>query len=104
MPFTVGDDPAAVRANRMALQKRLGLTHWVEAKKVNGVHIRLDPPPGDIEADGEAEDDCLNTAEPGRALVIKTEDGQPVRIAHRGCACFAALPLGWRCNDKDLPL
>ncbi|QJT10413.1 polyphenol oxidase family protein [Oceanidesulfovibrio marinus] len=102
--FTVGDDPAAVRANRMALQKRLGFTHWVEAKQVHGVDILLDPPPGDIEADGEAEADGLTTAEPGRALVIKTADCQPVLIAHRGGAFVAALHVGWRGNAQELPL
>ncbi|MFW5733462.1 MAG: polyphenol oxidase family protein [Oceanidesulfovibrio sp.] len=102
--LSVGDDPASVRANRMALQKRLSFSHWVEARQVHGVDILLDPPPGDIEQENEAEADGLATTEPGRALVIKTADCQPVLIAHMGGDFVAALHVGWRGNAQEFPV
>ncbi len=99
--LTVGDDPAAVRANRMALQKRLGFSHWIEAHQVHGVDVLLDPPPGDIEQESEAEADGLATTEPGHALVIKTADCQPVLIAHSSGDFVAALHVGWRGNVQE---
>lgn len=101
--LSVGDDPATVRANRKALQRRLSFAHWQEARQVHGVDVLLDPPPGDIEQDGEAEADGLATTEPERALVVKTADCQPLLIAHTGGDFVAALHVGWRGNVQEFP-
>ena len=98
MSFDVGDSPEAVQANRRALQASLGFSVWTECRQVHGDATLFDPDFGDVDAPGSMEADGLATTEPGRALVIKTADCQPVLIAHAGGRHILALHVGWRGN------
>jgi len=99
----VGDDPGAVRAWRRAMQGALGFGTWQELRQVHGTQMLFDPEPGDIDAPGTFEADGLATAEPGRALVIKTADCQPILLAHESGGVVAALHVGWRGNVAEFP-
>ncbi|GFK93349.1 Laccase domain protein YfiH [Fundidesulfovibrio magnetotacticus] len=99
----VPHDPDAVRANRTGLMERLGFAHWCSLKQVHGTDMAFDPDPvgpGDgsvIVADGSATDS------PGKALVIKTADCQPILLAHKDGRHVAALHVGWRGNVLEFP-
>jgi YfiH family protein len=99
----VDDLPRAVRAARRAMRAALGFESWEEVRQVHGTQMLFDPEPGDIDAPGAIEADGLATAEPGRALVIKTADCQPVLLAHESGSVVAALHVGWRGNVADFP-
>ncbi len=98
MSFDVGDNPDHVRANRQALQASLGFHTWSECKQVHGDRTMFDPDFGDTEGPGSVEADGLATTEPGRGLIIKTADCQPVFVAHRDGGHIMALHAGWRGN------
>ncbi len=91
------------RAARRFLFKDLGFSDWTELKQVHGKILLTDPPatpldePSGLEADGSA------TMTPGRALVIKTADCQPILLAHKEGKHVAALHVGWRGNVLDFP-
>ncbi len=91
------------RAARRALCKDLGLTGWTELHQVHGDALLVEPPAtpageaSALEADGSA------TTKPGRGLVIKTADCQPILLAHKGGRHVAALHVGWRGNVMDFP-
>lgn len=92
----VGDDPAAVRANRNRLQARLQAASpgvravFLDQVHGNGVvHLRADTP------DGTPADACVATA-PGAACTIMVADCLPVLLAHRSGAVVAAAHAGWR--------
>ncbi len=104
MSFDVGDDPAAVLAARRALQGALGCGSWQELRQVHGTQMLFDPEPGDIAQPGTFEADGLATADPGRALVIKTADCQPILLAHESGSHVAALHAGWRGNVLRFPV
>lgn len=89
-----GDEPAAVCANREALQAALGLPHaprWLEQVHGTGVfEVR-----GDAAAD-EPRADAAVTRERGRPLVILTADCLPVLLCGDDGAVIAAAHAGWR--------
>lgn len=105
--YEVGDDPAAVAANRAALAASLNLSEWVEAKQVHGDVILMDPEPvqlaAALAASPVAQADGLATARPGVGLVIKTADCQPILLAHESGKYVAALHAGWRGNRIGFP-
>ncbi len=88
-----GDEPAAVHANRVALQAALGLAHaphWLE--QVHGTGV--------FEVRGDAADtpraDAAVTRERGRPLVILTADCLPLLLCSDDGAVIAAAHAGWR--------
>ncbi len=99
----VGDRDCEVTRNRRLLMEELGIDTWCELKQVHGDAVVFDPPhvapeaPGTLEADGSATDI------PGRALVIKTADCQPILLAHVSGRYIAALHAGWRGNRIGYP-
>jgi copper oxidase (laccase) domain-containing protein len=86
--FDVGDDPAAVAANRRALAEWLGVSWWQECRQVHGREMIFDPEPARVDDTDRPVADGLATCLPGQALVIKTADCQPVLLAHPGPAAL----------------
>ncbi|MBD9367295.1 peptidoglycan editing factor PgeF [Xanthomonas sp. XNM01] len=91
-----GDAPDAVRANRQALQRDLGLPsapHWLRQVHGTGV-LRVDgPPAGD---DEEPEADAAVTSTAGTVLAILTADCLPVVLAAADGSEVGAAHAGWR--------
>lgn len=92
----VGDDPAAVRANRAVLGHALsGVTSGarpVFLTQVHGTtvaHLQGDSP------DGMHADACVST-ERGVVCTIMVADCLPVLLAHRNGAAVGAAHAGWR--------
>ncbi|MBU1002744.1 MAG: polyphenol oxidase family protein [Proteobacteria bacterium] len=101
--FDVGDDRAAVQANRNAMREALGFKHWQAVRQVHGPQIIFDPEPGPCDEPGTLEADGLATGRPGLALTIKTADCQPILLAHKSGKFIAALHVGWRGNVLKFP-
>lgn len=92
----VGDDPAAVGANRQALQAALqARTPLARPVFLNQVHgqgvVQLDA----HTPDGTEADACVATA-PGAVCTIMVADCLPVLLAHRSGQVVAAAHAGWR--------
>lgn len=92
----VGDEPAAVLANRQVLQSALqAKTAGARAVFLNQVHadgvVCLDT----RRADGAEADACVATA-PGPVCTIMVADCLPVLLAHRSGKVVAAAHAGWR--------
>ncbi len=88
----VGDDPAAVRANRARLRTALALPAkplWL--KQVHGVAV-VDAAHGGV----EPEADGAFAAQPGAVCVVLTADCLPVLLCNRQGTKVAALHAGWR--------
>ncbi|WP_414986332.1 peptidoglycan editing factor PgeF [Acidovorax sp.] len=88
----VGDDPAAVRANRQRLQAALHGARPVFLTQVHGdgvVHITAD-------TQGGTEADACITDQPGVACTIMVADCLPVLLAHESGTVVAAAHAGWR--------
>jgi YfiH family protein len=85
----VGDDPAAVSANRAALRARLpDEPRWL--KQVHG-HVVVDAGnPEGIEAD------AAYARRPGAVCVVMTADCLPVLFCDRAGTVVAAAHAGWR--------
>ena len=97
----VGDDPAAVAANRRLLAEALGLARqpvWLE--QVHGTHVLVlggDPatdPPTDPPTDSTA--DAALTRERGQVCGVMTADCLPVLLCDRAGTVVAAAHAGWR--------
>lgn len=99
----VGDNPDHVIGSRRKLQKDLGFETWQEVRQVHGPQMIFEPEPTHIDVEGSIEADGIATSEPGRALVIKTADCQPLLIAHASGKYVAALHVGWRGNSLHFP-
>jgi len=89
----VGDDPAAVAANRKHLDGLLGglPMQWLE--QVHGtdiVHASADPSRGVPVADG------VWTDEPDMVLAVLTADCLPVVLVDADCRNLALVHAGWR--------
>jgi len=87
----VGDDPAAVAANRQALQGTLG-ARLVFLQQVHGVAVA---PLGAHTPDGLIADACI-TATPGVVCTVMVADCLPVLLTHRQGGVVAAAHAGWR--------
>ncbi len=88
----VGDDPAAVSANRRALMSRAGLTlepQWLT--QIHGVRVLT------ARADGQVRraDGC-HTRQPGLACAVLTADCLPLLLCDRDGRQVAAVHSGWR--------
>lgn len=89
----VGDDPAAVAANRAALVVAAGLPaapRWL--RQVHGVTV------ADLDQSGDAlpEADAAVTAASGRVCAVLTADCLPVLLAAADGSAVAAAHAGWR--------
>ena len=88
----VGDDPAAVRANRARLRTALALpAEPVWLKQVHGMVV-VDAAHGGV----EPEADGAFTAQPGAVCAVLTADCLPVLLCNRAGTKVAALHAGWR--------
>lgn len=88
----VGDDPAAVLANRQRLQAALGGAHPVFLSQVHSdgvAHLHRQTP------DGTEADACVTT-DAGVVCTIMVADCLPVLLAHQSGAVVAAAHAGWR--------
>ena len=103
LSFDVGDEPAAVAANRRDLTARLGISTWCELRQVHGDILHIEPAPTPLDCAASLEGDALATSAPGLALVVKTADCQPVLLAHQSGRFVAALHVGWRGNRLNMP-
>jgi len=87
----VGDDPVAVRANRLKLEQALG-ARPVFLSQVHGVQVEqvsVDT------AHGTLADGCI-TAQPGVACTIMVADCLPVLLTNAQGSLVAAAHAGWR--------
>lgn len=88
----VGDDPAAVRANRARLCTALALpAEPVWLKQVHGVAVA-----DAARAGTEPEADGAFAAQPGAVCAVLTADCLPVMLCNRAGTKVAALHAGWR--------
>ncbi|MFP4182886.1 MAG: polyphenol oxidase family protein, partial [Thiohalospira sp.] len=87
----VGDDPAAVAANRRSLVDALGLPGepaWLE--QVHGVTV------ADAAAGSGQRADASVAAAPGAVCVVLTADCLPVLLARSDGTAVAAAHAGWK--------
>lgn len=89
----VGDNPAAVAANRQRLRRLLGLP--TEPAWLNQVHGNT-VVAVERHADPAVEADAVYTGEPGRVCVVMTADCLPVLLCDRAGTGVAAIHAGWR--------
>lgn len=90
----VGDDPAAVAANRARLLQHLGGARPAWLRQVHGCTVlQLDE---HTPEHPEASADATWTATPGRACVVGVADCLPVLLAARDGRAVAAAHAGWR--------
>lgn len=89
----VGDDPAAVAANRDRLARSIGLDadHVVWMNQVHGVHVEVVDAPRSEPFDGT---DALVTRTPGLALAVITADCVPVLLADSRAGVVGAVHAG----------
>jgi YfiH family protein len=86
----VGDDPAAVAANRECVRRRIG-ARPVWLRQVHGARV--------IDAAGSAhpvEADAAFTRQVGVACAVMTADCLPVLLCDTGGTVVAAVHAGWR--------
>ena len=99
----VGDDPRGVEASRAALRQELGFRSWHSLRQVHGVGMVFDAPASPVGEASSLEADGQATDKPGRALVVKTADCQPILLAHESGKYVAGLHVGWRGNVQEFP-
>lgn len=94
LSFGVGDDPAAVLANRAAIKRALGLSTLVSARQVHGDRILCitAEPEGDFEAEGY--DALITNCRTG--LMIQQADCQAVIIYDQDGSALGLAHVGWR--------
>lgn len=89
----VGDDPAAVAANRVRLAESVGLSPdrlvWMEQVHSRNVTVVDGPVEGPVEVT-----DALVTNQPGLALVVLTADCVPVLLSDDEAGIIAAVHAG----------
>lgn len=89
----VGDDPAAVAANRDRLASSIGLPadHVIWMNQVHGDHVEVVDGPRDTAFDST---DALVTSAPGLALAVVTADCVPVLMADARAGVVGAAHAG----------
>lgn len=89
----VGDDPAAVAANRKRLARAIGLpadaVQWM--RQVHGTGVEVVQVPGTAEHDGV---DVMITDRPGLALAVLSADCVPVLLADPGARVVGVAHAG----------
>lgn len=92
----VGDDPAAVAANRARLAATLGLPddHVVWMNQVHGDRVAVVDGPRDPLTGGFDATDALVTARPGLGLAVVTADCVPVLLADDRAGVIGAVHAG----------
>ena len=95
----VGDDPAAVAANRVRLAAAIGLgpDQVVWMNQVHGDHVEVVDGPRDTRVDGT---DALVTSTPRLALAVVSADCVPVLLADARAGVVAAVHAG-RVGARD---
>jgi hypothetical protein len=103
LSFSVGDDPAAVLANRRRLAAALDadLADFVFARQVHGAGVAVageqDRGRGAATPDGAIPDcDALVTTTPGLSLAILTADCAPIVLHDPDAGVLACVHSGWR--------
>jgi len=94
--FHLGDDDAAVRANRVRFAKSLELDvdRLYEQRQVHGTRVR---DVSDLaQAIGDEEGDALIARADGLGIAARTADCVPVLIAHPPSGHAGAAHAGWR--------
>lgn len=86
----VGDDEAAVRANRQALAEQLDIAPPVWLEQVHGTRV------ADVSAGFDGAADAAITSEPGRVCAVMTADCLPILLTDRAGTTVAAVHGGWR--------
>lgn len=89
----VGDDPAAVDANRCAVAVELGLApdRWCVMHSVHGADVSVVDAPGVVTGV-----DALITQVPGLALIALAADCVPLALVGTDGQTVAAVHCGWR--------
>lgn len=89
----MGDDPAAVAANRARLAAAVGLPpdHVIWMNQVHGTHVEIVDAPRTTAFD---DTDALVTAVPGLALAVVTADCVPVLLADARAGVVGAVHAG----------
>lgn len=92
----VGDDPAAVAANRSRLAEATGFgpDRLVWMNQVHGDRVEVVDGPQSAAVGGRVGTDALVTAVPGLALVVVTADCVPVLLADARAGVVAAVHAG----------
>ncbi len=93
----VGDDPAAVAANRRRLASSIGLApdHVIWMNQVHGVHVEVVDGPRDPDIDAPFDaTDALVTSTPGLALAVVTADCVPVLLGDAQAGVIGAVHAG----------
>ncbi len=93
MGLHVGDDEAAVLANRAALQAQLGADAIQWLNQVHGVNVIAATPRSAAQAPRA---DAMWTTAPGLALAIMTADCVPVLVADASGEVVGAAHAGWQ--------
>lgn len=89
----IGDDPAAVEANRARLARELGVEHVVWMRQVHSDHVAVITEPAD---EPVPDTDALVTTTPGIALAALVADCVPVLFADHDAGVGAAAHAGRR--------
>jgi YfiH family protein len=98
----VGDDPAAVAANRARLAATIGLStdRLIWMNQVHGDRVSVVSGPQSAAVGGRAGTDALVTRTPGLALAVVTADCVPVLLADARAGVVAAVHAG-RVGARD---
>ncbi len=91
----VGDDPAAVSANRFRLRRELGLDGVVFLQQVHGTDVEVvETPPRSTEAPDVPERDAVVTTTPGLGVAVLAADCVPVLLADPEARVVGAAHAG----------
>lgn len=92
----VGDDPAAVAANRRRLASSIGLPpdHVIWMNQVHGVHVETVDGPRNPDVGAFEATDALVTSTPGLALAVVTADCVPVLLGDARAGVIGAAHAG----------
>lgn len=99
-------DIPQTQKNRGAMLAALsdrGLTHMAELHQVHGDAMVFEPAAVETDQPSQTDADGMATACPGKGLLIKTADCQPIFIADSRGRAVAAIHAGWRGNRCAFP-
>ncbi|MBO4313790.1 MAG: laccase domain-containing protein [Desulfovibrio sp.] len=99
-------DVAQTRKNRAEMLSRLsgrGLARLAELRQVHGDAMVFEPADAETDLPPQTDGDGMATACPGKGLLIKTADCQPILIADCRGRAVAAVHAGWRGSRCAFP-